>query len=390
VRVFGLDRWLVGRFRAEFLESMAPVWQARRHGGSVTVGVAALAALLQGGALFVVARAGLDGAIGVGAVVVYAQAVMGSAGLGSFSEEHGRATDGLASLGVLRELEAELPRPSGAEPGLPVDGLPRRSIRFESVGFRYPGRPDDVFTKLDLELEVGRSIAIVGDNGAGKTTLVKLLAGLYEPSTGRITVDGVDLRRLDRPAWQRRVAAIFQDFVQYSFSAHDNVAVGALERSADRTAVEDAARRAGVAGVVERLPNGWDTVLGRQFTGGVDLSGGEWQRLALARALFAVGGGASVLVLDEPTASLDVRAEAELYDRFLELTSDVTTVVISHRFSTVRRADRIVVLEGGCVAEDGTHDSLIAAGGRYAHMYALQASRFATEERDGRESANDA
>ena len=226
-----------------------------------------------------------------------------------------------------------------------VDGLPRRSIRFESVGFRYPGRDDDVFTALDLELEAGRSVAIVGENGAGKTTLVKLLAGLYDPMVGRITVDGVDLRELDRPAWQRRVAAIFQDFVQYPFSAYDNVAVGALECCGDRAKVEGAARRAGATEMVERLPDGWDTLLGRQFTGGADLSGGEWQRLALARALLAVDGGATVLVLDEPTASLDVRAEAELYDRFLELTAGVTTVVISHRFSTVRRADRIVVLE---------------------------------------------
>jgi ATP-binding cassette subfamily B protein len=379
-RVFGLDRWLVGRYRTDFLDSMAPVWRARRRGGLVALGVAALVALVNGGALLVVARAGLDGALGVGAVVVYTQAVLGTGTLGWFAEEYGRAVDGLASLRVLRELEEELPSSVDATPGAPVDGLPRRTIRFESVGFRYPGRSTDVLTELDLELEAGRSIAIVGENGAGKTTLVKLLAGLYEPTAGRITVDGEDLRLLDRRSWQRRVAAIFQDFVQYKFSAHDNVAVGALEQAGDRAAVEAAARRAGAAAVVERLPNGWETTLCRQFTGGADLSGGEWQRLALARALFAVGGGAGVLVLDEPTASLDVRAEAELYDRFLDLTSGVTTVVISHRFSTVRRADRIVVLDGGRVVEDGTHEELVAAGGRYAHMYALQASRFAAEE----------
>jgi ABC-type multidrug transport system fused ATPase/permease subunit len=377
VRVFGLDRWLAGRYRSEFLDSMAPVWRARREGVAATLGVAVLVAAAQGGALWVLAQAALDGALGVGAVVVYAQAIMGTAALGLFSEDHGQANDGLASLHVLQELEAELPPPADATPGRPVDGLPRESIRFEAVGFAYPGRDNAVFAGLDLEVEAGRSIAIVGDNGAGKTTLAKLLAGLYEPTSGRITVDGVDLRELDRPAWQRRVAAIFQDFVRYPYSAHDNVAVGALERAGDRDAVEAAARRAGVAGIVDRLPGGWDTVLDRRFTGGADLSGGEWQRLALARALFAVDGGAGVLVLDEPTASLDVRAEAELYDRFLELTAGVTTVVISHRFSTVRRADRIVVLEGGRVVEDGTHATLVAAGGRYARMYALQASRFA-------------
>jgi ABC-type multidrug transport system fused ATPase/permease subunit len=359
---------------------MAPVWAIRRRSGLVTLGVAALVAAVHGAVLVLVVRAALDGSIGVGRVIVYAQAAVMTAGIGSFSEDDGKAADGLAALAVLQDLERNLPEPAPVAPAQPVDGLPRRSIRFESVGFTYPGRDERVFADLDLELEVGRSTAIVGENGAGKTTLVKLLAGLYQPTAGRITVDGVDLRDLDRRAWQRRVAAIFQDFVQYRFSAYDNVAVGALERAADVDAVHDAARRAGAAGVVERLAHGWDTVLGRQFTEGADLSGGEWQRLALARALFAVAGGASVLVLDEPTASLDVRAEAELYDRFLELTADVTTVVISHRFSTVRRADRIVFLEHGRIVEDGSHAELVAAGGRYATLYALQASRFASED----------
>ena len=389
-RVFGLDRWLVDRYRQEFESSMTPVWRARRRSGWASLGVAVLVGVMQGGALVVMARAALDGTIGLGSVVVYAQAIIACSGLGSFADDHGRATDGLVSLRVLQDLERDLPPPADAPPGLPVDGLPRRSIRFESVGFCYPGRTDDVFAGLDLELEVGRSIAIVGENGAGKTTLVKLLAGLYEPSAGRITVDGVDLRALDRPAWQRQVAAIFQDFVQYPFSAYDNVAIGALERAGDRDAVEAAVRRAGAIDMVARLPAGWDTVLGRQFTGGADLSGGEWQRLALARALFAVGGGAGVLVLDEPTASLDVRAEAEFYDRFLDLTAGVTTVVISHRFSTVRRADRIVVLEDGRVVEDGTHESLVETGGRYARMYALQASRFAAPCFGTEEAVSDA
>ena len=379
-RVFGLDRWLVDRYRGTFLESMAPVWKARRQSGVVALCVALVVAAVHGVVLVLVARAGLDGAIGIGAAVVYAQATASTGGLGFFSEEDAKAADGLAALHVLQGLERDLPAPADDLTGLPVDGLPRRSIRFESVAFGYPSREELVFRDLDLELEVGRSTAIVGENGAGKTTLVKLLAGLYEPTGGRITVDGVDLRSLDRRGWQRRVAAIFQDFVQYRFSAYDNVAVGALERAGDADAVHAAARRCGAGDVVERLARGWDTILGRQFTDGADLSGGEWQRLALARAVFAVAGGAAVLVLDEPTASLDVRAEAALYDRFLELTSDVTTVVISHRFSTVRRADRIVFLQDGRVVEDGTHDELVAAGGRYSELYALQASRFAAEE----------
>jgi ATP-binding cassette subfamily B protein len=258
--------------------------------------------------------------------------------------------------------------------------VPRQNIRFEDLGFRYPGRNDAVYSSLNLEIEAGRSLAIVGENGAGKTTLVKLLAGLYEPTSGRITVDGIDVREFDATSWQKRVAAIFQDFVQYMLPARDNVGFGALHRAGDPDALDRAADLAGADGIIARLDNGWDTVLSRQFADGTDLSGGEWQRIALARALMAINGGASVLILDEPTAALDVRGEAQVYERFLELTRGLTTIVISHRFSTVRRADRIVVLEHGEVIEDGTHEELVAARGRYAHMYELQAARFRDDE----------
>jgi ATP-binding cassette subfamily B protein len=216
----------------------------------------------------------------------------------------------------------------------------------------------------------------VGENGAGKTTLMKLLCRLYDPDGGRITVDGVDLRDLDPTAWHHRLAAVFQDYVQFELSARDNVAFGALDNRADTDAVVAAAELAGALDVVTKLSRGWDTPLSREYSDGAQLSGGEWQRLALARALFAVRSGAGVLILDEPTAALDVRGEAEVYERFLELTRGVTTLVISHRFSTVRRADRIVVVDAGRVVEDGTHDELIAARGHYARMYSLQASRF--------------
>jgi ATP-binding cassette subfamily B protein len=382
VRTFDLADWLVGRYRDRFLETMGPVWDRRRTGGPAALGLALLLFVLEGGALLLIARDGVDETIGLAAVVIYVQAVLAAGTIGRFDMDQLFLEEGLASFEVLRELENAVPSAVQQLTGTqPADGLPRRVIRFEGVRFRYPGQPEDVFDGLDLDIHAGQSLAIVGVNGAGKTTLVKLLARLYDPSGGRITVDGTDLATLDPAAWQNRVAAIFQDFVQYPVSAHDNIAFGALARAGDREAVAEAARRAGALGIITALPNQWDTVLNRQFTGGADLSGGEWQRIALARALFAVAAGAGVLVLDEPTASLDVRAEAELYDRFLDLTHGVTTILVSHRFSTVRRAERIVVLEQGRVVEDGSHDDLMAVGGRYAAMYTLQASRFAAGAR---------
>ena len=254
-------------------------------------------------------------------------------------------------------------------------GLPRTSISFEGVRFAYPGGRE-VFSGLDLTVTAGTSLAIVGANGAGKTTLVKLLARLHDPQAGEIRVDGTRLDELDPVAWRRRLAVIFQDFVRYELPAADNVGFGGVDRLRDMAALEGAAARAGALDVIGRLPSGWATPLNRQYAGGADLSGGEWQRIALARSLFAVDAGAGILVLDEPTANLDVRAEAALFEDFLNLTRGLTTILISHRFSTVRHADRICVLDGGRVVEDGTHTELLAANGRYAELFLLQAERF--------------
>jgi ATP-binding cassette subfamily B protein len=233
-----------------------------------------------------------------------------------------------------------------------------------------------VFDGLDLELRAGRSTALVGINGAGKTTLVKLLARLHDPVSGQILVDGTDLALLRPDEWQRQVAVVFQDFAHYPLSFAENIGFGSPSHAGDVAGLAAAAERAGALDVLSELPDGWDTVLSRSYDGGVELSGGQWQRIALARALFAVRHGATILVLDEPTAWLDARGEAGFFDRFLDITAGTTTLIISHRFSTVRRADHICVLDQGRVLEQGDHSALIAAGGRYAQLFSLQAARF--------------
>jgi ABC-type multidrug transport system fused ATPase/permease subunit len=258
---------------------------------------------------------------------------------------------------------------------------PRESVRFEAVSFRYPSRADDAISDFTLEIDAGTSVALVGANGAGKTTIVKLLAGLVRPTEGRVTVDGVPLDEVDRASWQRQVAAVFQDFARIRFSPADAIGLGSPGHDADQVGRSAAAAAAGAAAFIEGLPAAWATPLDRSWDGGVELSGGQCQRLALARALFAVGHGAGILVLDEPAAQLDARGEADLHDRFLEITRGITTVVVSHRFSTVRRADRIVVVDRGAVLEDGTHDDLVALGGIYARYFRLQADAFDREPR---------
>jgi ATP-binding cassette subfamily B protein len=249
----------------------------------------------------------------------------------------------------------------------------RAGFVFEGVGFRYPGAERWAVRDLSFTLRAGEVLALVGENGAGKTTLVKLLARLYDPDEGRILLDGHDLREYSLEDLRANVGVIFQDFVRYHLTAAENIAVGRIEARADRTRIEEAARRSLADEVIRALPQGYDQMIGRRWRTGVELSGGEWQKIAIARAYMRE---AQVLILDEPTAALDARSEFEVFQRFKELSEERTAVLISHRFSTVRMADRILVLHEGRMEALGTHEELLAAGGRYAELFELQAAGY--------------
>ena len=378
MRVLGLHGWLGDRLAREWKGRLFQDWKLRRWdtiGGVAGAVVASLAGLVVYCAL---AGDAARGVITLGALVIYLRSAQAIAGWGLSNADYA-IEYGAAALPALRKLEAMTAAgPQAALRILPADA-PSREIRFENVSFAY-GAGAPILRDLSLSVPAGSSLAIVGLNGAGKTTLVKLLARLYDPTCGAITIDGVDLREIDPDIWRGRVAAIFQDFLRFGLSARDNVGFGGLSLADDETALARAAEKAGVLDRIRALPKGWHTPLMRQFTDGADLSGGEWQRIALARALMAVEAGARLLILDEPTAALDVRAEAEIYERFLELTRGLTTILVSHRFSTVRRAERICVLEHGAVVELGSHAELMALGGKYAELFMLQSQRFAEAE----------
>lgn len=382
LRLFGFKQWAVERFYAHGktpVDELSRVLVSAFRLHWVVFALNGLGALIP---FLLLARRAVDGDLtpteltaALGGVVAVSR-VIASMGWEAFSIE--ASVPQLDALERLDRFHAD-ERAAAEErhaPG-PVGGVPE--IRFDDVSFAYPGTDVMVLDHLDLTLEAGRSVAIVGENGVGKTTLLRLLAGFYQPTSGRVLIDGGDLRDLDPAWWRRRLSVIFQDFVRFELTAFENVALADPAHPDARAHAQTAAIAAGADGIVDELPKGWDTILSRGFTDGVDLSGGQWQRIALARALYGARVGGQVLILDEPTASLDVTAEVALFDQLLTHAEGCTAIVVSHRFSTVRRADRIVVLADGRVAEDGSHDELHANGGIYAHLFDLQAERF----RDG-------
>jgi ATP-binding cassette subfamily B protein len=366
LRLFGLAGWTIDRFiarrtRLHELQYAATRLRERPVLGSLLLVVSANVLVF-----WILAAAAARGRISLGQAVTYIQSAIGVSmiAFGGFSW----ALDGAAApVAAVLRLEPAM-RPAGAlrSGERAAKGMPAREIRLRDITFGYPaGAP--VLEHLDLTIPAGSSLAIVGQNGAGKTTIAKLLCRFYDPQSGAIEIDGIDVREFDLSSWRARITAVFQDFLRLELPLRENVAPAGAPDDVVRTALDSA----GATNLATL-----DTVLARGYEGGTDLSGGQWQRVALARALAAVSLGAGVVLLDEPTAQLDVRGEAEIFDRLLRATRHCTTILISHRFSTVRQADRICVLEHGRVIELGTHQELLALGGRYRRMFDLQAQRF--------------
>ncbi len=371
LRLFGLAGWTIERFvvrrtRLHELQYAATRLRERPVVWSLLLVTAANVLVF-----WSLAGAALNGGIGLGAVVIYAQSAVGISMI-AFGGLNWALDGSAAPVAAVLRLEPAMRTSGWLAPGPRRANGPADEIRFRDLTFAYPhGTP--VLEHFDLTIPAGSSLAIVGQNGAGKTTLAKLLCRFYDPQSGGIEVDGVDLREMDLLSWRSRITAVFQDFMRLELSLRDNVAPAGAPDEVVRAALESA----GGASLASL-----DTVLARGYEGGTDLSGGQWQRVALARALCAVTLGAGVVLLDEPTAQLDVRGEAEIFDRILAATRQCTTILISHRFSTVRHADRICVLEQGRVIELGTHEELMAQGGRYRTMFDLQAQRFTGGEQE--------
>lgn len=376
LRLFGLKDWTLDRFAGSRRRLFDYQYQATRLRER---SIAAASVLVVAANLIVFWSLGQQAATGLSPVavtVVAAQLALGVQAI-AFGGLNWALDDAAHPVQAVERLEPRIPQ-VGALQNLPAQALPAASggvgIQVRDLTFRYPRTTQPVYAGLSLDIAAGESLAIVGVNGAGKTTLAKLLCRFYDPDAGQILIDGVDLRSLDVAAWRRQVTAVFQDVLRLELSLRDNVDPG---HQADDDQVREALRAAGADTIA-----GLGTPLSKAYAGGTDLSGGQWQRVALARALCAVRSGARLVLLDEPTASLDIRGELTVFRSLLEGTAGATRILISHRFSTVRMADRIAVLEHGAITQIGTHDQLIAQGGRYAHMYALQASRFDADADD--------
>jgi ATP-binding cassette subfamily B protein len=370
LRLFGLVDWTMQRFvsrRSRLHELQYTATRLRERPVLWCLLLVTAANLV---VFWSIADAVARGDLSLARAVVFAQSAIGASMI-AFGGLNWVLDGSAAPVVAVLRLESAMAAAGALTSGTRKAGTaPSREIRFRDVTFAYPGGAM-VLEHFDLTIPAGTSLAIVGQNGAGKTTLAKLLCRLYDPQSGAIEVDGVDVREMEIPSWRSRIAAVFQDFMRLELPLRDNVAPGGAPDDVVRRAL-DAAGGASLAAL--------DTTLARGYEGGTDLSGGQWQRVALARALCAVQRGAGVVLLDEPTAQLDVRGEAEIFDRILAETRRCTTILISHRFSTVRHADRICVLERGRVVELGTHDELMALKGRYRTMFDLQAQRFNVAE----------
>lgn len=383
VRIFGLPDWVLERFLTSRRHLHRLQYDATRMRERSVLASLAIVLAANGLVLWMLGSAALDHRLSLGALVAYASAVAGASMI-AFGGLNWALDGAAAPVAAVARLKAAMSKAGTiTERGHnPADGMPSQNIAFRDVTFAYPAAPGrPVLRNFSLEIPAGSSLAIVGQNGAGKTTLAKLLCRLYDPQSGAIEADGTDLRDLDLESWRRRVTAVFQDFTRFELTLRENVVPRQTADGRDPGALDDAIRddaiRVALAEAGATDLAGLDTPLAKGYAGGTDLSGGQWQRVALARALASVRLGAGLVLLDEPTAQLDVRGEMEIFERILAATRQCTTILISHRFSTVRHADRIAVVEDGRVVELGSHDELMQLHGRYWRMFSLQAQRFA-------------